>query len=285
MRLFALPVSIPILAALSFVYFEQGYSLIDQEQYSSIKREVSFADLKTGWCHAARKGERNLPFTETLANCARGSQARGAKQALLWGDSHAGHFGPFLDHLGQKFRFSITDRSTPGCMPFLDSKSAGISPEICTRYRLDIKKNIDQYDLAFVAGRWDYFTFPKHFDQLDQSMAFLNANVESVYIFLQIPVFEQNIGECYLRGKVFGFSGCSATDHFQLDTTYQLANARIKEVAKKYPRVKIIDVGGVICNHSKCHPFREELPLYHDDDHLSIFGAVALAKSHSWLEL
>jgi len=276
-RLYLFPLVVPALAYTTFSYWPGGYSLINHNTYLDAGGKVSFVKLDDGWCHSAAK-VLNLPFQPQFLTCKKGSESPDARKALLWGDSHAGHFGPFLDYLGRTWNFSLAERSTDGCLPFLNDRGQGPNPEICDIFRKDITETIDSYDMVFIAARWDHLLNDKDHKALLQALDFVTEHNDDVFVFLQIPVFDRDVGDCYVKNRVFGFLGCTARSAYQQQPEGIQANERLKAVLANYPGVKIIDVSKYYCDEQSCTPYINGQPIYHDGNHLSVSGAILLAR-------
>ncbi|HYQ71303.1 MAG TPA: acyltransferase family protein, partial [Gammaproteobacteria bacterium] len=278
-RLYLLPLIVPALAYASFWYRPDGYSLIDHDSYLDASAKVSFVTLDEGWCHSAAR-VLNLPFQPQFLTCKKGSERADAGKALLWGDSHAGHFGPFLDYLGKTRNFSLYERSTDGCLPFLNDRGHGPNPDICNTFRKEIKDTIDRYDMVFIAARWDHLINDKDHKALVEALDFVTRHNNRVFVFLQIPVFNRDIGDCYVKNRVFGFLGCTARTAYQQQPQGAEANEKLKALLENYPGIRVIDVSAPYCDAQSCTPYLDGQPIYHDGNHLSVSGAIMLARRY-----
>lgn len=101
-------------------------------------------------------------------------------QAILIGDSHAGHLTPTLDTIGRKLGISIETWTLPGCPPIFGTYKiywrSGLSEPsptqvTCARqiglWRDHVLATPRGYDLVIIAGRWAHLYEPLEYGDLN----------------------------------------------------------------------------------------------------------------------
>ncbi|MDG2045645.1 MAG: acyltransferase family protein [Halioglobus sp.] len=253
----------------------------DDKGHSNAQRAVIFPSLRDGWCHIDSEDGFNKPFEQRYLNCQYGSVSH-KPTALLWGDSHAASYAPFLDYLGKELDFSIIEMSTSACAPSLapiPGYKWNFQGPICNGFREEIIRgiNAEEYDAIFIAARWEGYADVLE-DNIKQSIVFAAQHSKGVFVFSQVPRFEVNIGNCYIRGEALPLSnGCNETHDYEVSPEVSQVNKRLKAIVDNIPNAQIIDVSELICVDNSCNPFIDNMPAYFDDNHLNVNGSRALA--------
>jgi peptidoglycan/LPS O-acetylase OafA/YrhL len=256
----------------------------DEVRYEKTRQDVLFPSLRNGWCHIDSEDGFNLPFEKSYLGCSYGSSSA-RHEALLWGDSHAASFAPFLDYLGESLGFSVVEMSTSGCAPSLtpvtDSKWNFQGP-ICNGFRSEVIRRIqkNEYNVIFIAARWE--GYPEVLDnKIADAILFAAQHSHSVYVLEQVPRFDLNIGDCYVRGKSLPFSkGCNEHGSYQHAVAVDKSNNRLRSVISAIPNVYLITLESLICEDDACSPFIGKHPIYFDSNHLNIDGSRMLARKY-----
>lgn len=233
-----------------------------------------------------------------------------APLVFLWGDSHAGHFRPFIEVMGKKNGFYSLYGGAGGCPPFIgvDLIKNG-RPEIeCTdknnRLLEVIKKS--ETSIVFLAGRWAMYTETTRSEGEKGSRVFLgdssdyseslensrrafragmDATIEQLIAYSKRPVlFEQAPAypflpsNCLVRKARYSWlseESCDI-DKASVDKRQHYANAVISEMEKKYPELIVIRLNKFICQGDVCFSELNGVPLYLDNDHLNAKGSEML---------
>jgi peptidoglycan/LPS O-acetylase OafA/YrhL len=279
---FALTALTTMMIAIASHYDLVSIQSFDEERYQSAQKTIVFPSLRNGWCHIDSEDGFNRPFEQRYLNCQYGSVSANSR-ALLWGDSHAAGYAPFLDDLGKELGFNIVEMSTSACEPTLapiPNNKWRFQVPICNGFRAEAIKNIknDEYDFVFIAARWEEYSENME-GSIQEAISFAAQHSKGVFVFAQVPRFDLNIGDCYVRGKMLPLSnGCDEGDTYEVAADVSRANEYLQTIIEKIPNAQIVDVGELICNNGSCNPFIEKKPAYFDENHLNIEGSRALAK-------
>jgi peptidoglycan/LPS O-acetylase OafA/YrhL len=215
-------------------------------------------------------------------NCVKGVQ--GDKQnALLFGDSHAGHYTHFIDAVALHQGWSVYAATGSGCSGFItylnrDERNIG---GYCPGYSDWVVENLAQYDNIFYALRWDNIFFvnggDKYLEQkkalIDRFLGKLVADGKKVFLFNQVPSFEKNIARRLFIKSRLGDLMSLENEH---TTLYLEANRILEELAANYDQVFVVDTVPFTASWSNGLSADGE-PVYSDDNHLNKTGARVLA--------
>ena len=236
--------------------------------------------------------------------------SRGKDKLVALGDSHMYSILPVLDKIAHSKNINLNYAGYSGCPPLLD-----VSPVRNDQNIKNCKKlNQETFDFilknkvknVFLAARWTYYTEGDYFgkniqllslsskdkvNKLNSILSFkkgisetfkkYNDNNIKLYVMLQVPLQEYNpdyimyhsISNGKLsRDKLFDNSISNEKNmNFQYKT-----NAIIKNEAKKYKNIILIDPNEILCNNKNCAVGNDKYSYYFDDDHLSVQGAYLL---------
>ena len=151
---------------------------------------------------------------------------------------------------------------------------------ICDGFREEIIRRIESnnYDIVFLAARWEQYS-DSVADEIFNAITFAAENSKHVSVLSQVPLFEINIGDCYVRGKRLPLSnGCDANMYYTTLPVVADSNQQMNTLVESIPNATFLDLTDQLCKGSICSPFIGQTPAYFDDDHLNIFGSAALAK-------
>jgi len=270
---------------LAFVFAQGAVSSLsgNARNFQDVQGNVDYASRLTGWCSVDSDDGFDLPFSEKYLNCATGTGSA-ATRGLLWGDSHAGSYAPFVDYIGKELGVSLVEMSTAACPPGLSPNQVVgfFQPTICRGFRQEAKKNIadKKYDIIFMAARWESYT--KWFNHnIYDAIVFASQNSKMVIVFAQVPRFEFDVGRCYVKEAVLPLSNeCGEDRRYPLLDSVEAANKNVLARIASLPNVQFIDISQFLCDGGTCSPFLDGQPVYYDDDHLSIKGSQLLVHKY-----
>ncbi|MCK6419117.1 MAG: acyltransferase [Alphaproteobacteria bacterium] len=226
--------------------------------------------------------------------------AHGAPQVLLWGDSHA-----------EALRPAFKESSIPGtfagmesCPPLLDVWIAAAPDEACRQYNkavMDFIEKTPSLKTVILYARWAYYesgqpitvsgdrpVVLRHAQgvkgnadilriSLQETLARLKKRGVVVTLILGTPEIRQDVSDAMARNILFGWNqdlnavlAPSLVAHRNRNSA---ADKILHQSAQGYG-AKIMDPAPMICDQDTCPVLnRDGMPLYRDDDHLSILGA------------
>lgn len=112
------------------------------------------------------------------------------------------------------------------------------------------------------------------FQKFDRMLHKLSSEKQAVYLMADNLASSYNVQRAYiLSSRIPGYRQALRPD----DESTLKANARIRELAAKYPNVYIIDAAAYIPADFQIGG----LPVYSDTDHINPYGGTELAKRFS----
>lgn len=223
--------------------------------------------------------------------------------ALLFGDSHAGHFTPFWDSLGTRLGIAIDAFSAQTCYPMIDQDRTrpSVDPSIkdkvnCPPHLELIENIIDNYDIIILAASWSIYTdgprAPRTFNffqQLERQLTYLNSHGKKVVIMAQVPWFIDRQIETYQNRQGIPIEKLRnllnptkpGIPNFKARTEVQLVNERLLQISSRFPDTIVMTSS----NTNPASAFLDEQLIYANSDHLSPPGSIALANQISDIEL
>ncbi|PSU84274.1 acyltransferase [Photobacterium phosphoreum] len=236
--------------------------------------------------------------------------SKGREKLVALGDSHMYSILPVLDKIAQSKHINLNYAGYSGCPPLLDVSPIRNDQNIknCNKLNKEafdfILKN--EVKNVFLAARWTYYTEGDYSgkgmqllslsskdkrDKLNSILSFKKGVSETfkkyhdnnikLYVMLQVPLQEHNpdyimyhsiLNGKLSREKLFNNSISNEKNrNFQYKT-----NEIIKNEAKKYKNITVIDPNEILCDDKHCAVGNDKYSYYFDDDHLSIKGAYLL---------
>lgn len=200
---------------------------------------------------------------------------------LILGDSHADQYKTFFDYVGKKENWAATMVSSDSCA-YVNNYDANIFHKnaSCRAVYEYAEKHLNDYPIVILAMRWSNQMKenatsvgydPDFFDKFESTITELSKKKQQVIIFMDNQKIQYpGLRAHQLEQKLSGFKKKLKPVE---DFTTQ-ANEKIRHIAKQFPNVRIIDVAALIPADFKING----LPVYSDLDHISPYGAEALAK-------
>lgn len=272
--------TIGIFATLHFVFYIQAK--LPYVDYEKMGKAFHYLDLEK-FCHN-RFDEKSCIFGD----------ATKPPKILLLGDSHAGHYQPFLDEVGRAQKFSFVARSVDGCFPVATSNQSTIDQldveAPCAEQILWASENIWKYDTVVFAGAWTRYLDLELFekkkrnlfeDEISKMLAEMSLQNKKSIFFDQIPLcreldsfYESRfsfknlfMNEIEARKKVVASCG------FDSDR----ANAHFKVLVEKNGG-KFVSTLSEFQAQVGPMPFYREMYFYKDGGHLNQQGSAYLGK-------
>lgn len=274
---------IPTLVVFGWLHFTihiQGdLPYIDYEKMNKTLRYLDF----NKYCHN-RFDERTCIFGDVSQK----------PEVLLLGDSHAGHYQPFLEEVGKVQKFSLIARSNDGCFPLITADSKVIdqlTPEPSCIDQINwAYKNANRFQTIIFAGAWTRYLNSELFDkdaisgyqqELPRMISQLRAQNKKVLFFEQIPlcsglehfygvrfsVKSSMMNEAEERQKVLNTCGRASDE----------ANLHFKTIVEKSGAVFVPVLADFQSQVSKM-PFYNDEYFYKDGGHLNQIGSQYLGQ-------
>ncbi|ART80337.1 acyltransferase family protein [Oceanisphaera avium] len=230
--------------------------------------------------------------------------------ALLWGDSHGGHFRGFIEELGLAKDFYSLYGGLGGCPPFIgvDLIKHGKPESECTLRNNQLLETIKRSssEVVFLAGRWAMYTETTRSPGEKGSIVFLGdssdysesrensrrafkkglemtvseliANGKKPVLFEQVPSYSYSPSNCLVKKATYSWlkeESCNISEK-EVMQRQEYANKVIREIENKYANLLVVRVNAIICNGQICKSEINDVPLYKDNDHLNMKGSRVL---------
>ncbi len=205
-------------------------------------------------------------------------------ELLVLGDSHADHYKTFFDAVGKKEKWSATMVSADACA-YVEGYASRVFQNwaACRAVYRYAEEHLPRYSKVVLAMRWGS-QMPENsrslaydagfFQKFDRMLHKLSSEKQAVYLMADNLASSYNVQRAYiLSSRIPGYRQALRPD----DESTLKANARIRELAAKYPNVYIIDAAAYIPADFQIGG----LPVYSDKDHINPYGGTELAKRFS----
>lgn len=205
-------------------------------------------------------------------------------ELLVLGDSHADHYKTFFDAVGKKEKWSATMVSADACA-YVEGYASRVFQNwaACRAVYRYAEEHLPQYSKVVLSMRWGS-QMPENsrslaydagfFKKFDRMLHKLSSEKQAVYLMADNLASSYNVQRAYILSS--RIPGYRQTLHPDDESTLK-ANARIRELAAKYPNVYIIDAAAYIPADFQIGG----LPVYSDKDHINPYGGTELAKRFS----
>lgn len=304
-----LPIAIAVTTA-KVIAKNEGYPHRFSEQAQELFQiaNMDYFDLQ----HPQLTDEPPEPFESNLigdSSLDRLDQVR----AVVWGDSHGGHFRGFVGELGKIYGFSALYGGAGGCPPALgmDIIKHGEPEGECIVTNTGIADALPhtKAKVVFLAGRWDMYTEAtrspgekgdnvylgdeiSHSESkannrrvlregLERTVQYLIAKGITPVIFEQAPDYPFPPSNCWFKKAVYPSimkENCNL-ETAEMAQRQNYANEQIRELAAKYPEVILVPIVEALCDSKTCQSMLNGVPLYSDNNHLNDAGAREIFKT------
>jgi hypothetical protein len=216
-------------------------------------------------------------------------------RVLLWGDSHAGHFAPLLDHV-------IDPRATSvllfeSCAPFLDDvnvrrwfyASDAYSRKCGEEHATLVQWLLEDAGVTAIVMAAAWSGYPESLfvgdprtrndrdgqrllaQGLDATLARLPADIQ-VHILTDVPRPRRLLTYCIMgQGGIVlrkPPDDCDGLDRDDVDAWHEPTTTALERVASAYGHVWAHDSVDAFCSENTCDTFLEGRLLYRDENHL-----------------
>ena len=114
--------------------------------------------VDNGWCFYSVDSISGLEVGAEGQKCTLGLRSKTLRNALLFGDSHAGHYEPFWDIVGKELGVQVHTLTTNWCYPSLTENFTWHSDTPayaqCLKNRQYLLEHLSDYDFIILAGNW-----------------------------------------------------------------------------------------------------------------------------------
>lgn len=274
---------IPALLCISvfdYTRSHSGFLWRGGDKYQKVSAEIVLPSPTNGWCFYAIASDKKLKLGENGVTCHVGN-TDSKKNAVLFGDSFAGHYIPFWDSVGKQVGLNINPITTNWCSPSVGREFMGPKTSIaykqCMFNREYFAKNFEKYDYLIFSGAWSYIVSNAESLRNVEALIKMAQGTGKRIIIMDEPYqFEANIGELYKK---------SIWDRRQFDITKYLVNgknAKQKEVDTILTALTAGNKNTIFLSRSMLFSETQTngsgVPYSLDGEHISVIGSLSAAE-------
>lgn len=186
------------------IIINQGMIERSSDTYLSKTAEIKMPRSGDNWCFYDFNDDPKLQIGKDAQHCFMGeTSASSLKNAVLFGDSFAGHNAPFWDVIGKDLHLKIQGITTNWCYPSINDDFTGNKTskayQQCLLNRDFLIKNADKYEYIIIAGMWSDLEAQ---GQLTNLRDFINSDTfknKKIIIMDEPYAFDKKVGEIYKR--------------------------------------------------------------------------------------
>lgn len=243
----------------------------------------SFERDLTRACAIRADDYKKVTFDYLEKNCAFGEVEKFHPDILLFGDSHAHHFKPFVESLAKQAHLKAVYHVQGGCdsVESFDGSAAG--PSTCERRNEELLNMAGRFKYVVLASTWSYKGKEKLFEE-KMGIAIqkvVNAKVIPV-VFKDNPYTNEDLSQCILfekRGWANPGKNCSLALATVNEMHASMDNV-IDSLKSRFPQMVVIDPKVVMCDKNTCATYIGNTALFKDANHLNTKAATLLGERY-----
>jgi len=234
------------------------------------------------------------------SRCLLGTQKEHAKEAILWGDSHANHFIGFIDVIGKASNLKVLEITRGNCPPLMGIYiNAYGAKNNCIERNDEVLSYIikNQPQTVILAAAWggyllgDLLNEKKREVKLDIILKSLQNTLDVLLkngikpiVIEMLPRQKKDLSACYLEGLLRNNANSSkACEVEKIEVSFPKLVQKFDDLKKRYYQsVKFISLENLFCGKSNCLTYLNGIPLYRDSNHLNLEGSLLLG--HEYLK-
>ncbi|MBP9223630.1 MAG: acyltransferase [Verrucomicrobiales bacterium] len=201
---------------------------------------------------------------------------------LLWGDSHAGHAAPALDAFCREagvIGVSITRSSTPPLIDAAFDTPNGLNEKAPEFSAAVISKaaelGVTDIILAAYWSKYQINDAALLESSLVSTIKILNNSGFKVWVLLDIPDSDVNVSRMLSRVALFKES---SPPYVRMVEDHRKSNSLLLDIASRGLPATFIDPAPALLDesHRYYNPDLNGVSIYHDNDHLTVSGSLAV---------
>lgn len=221
---------------------------------------------------------------------------------MLWGDSHGGAIAPVIENVAQSNHVAGIVATKAACPPLLGVRRYDGRKMDCSGFADSVVMQIEQNHIQTVLlhARWaPYVEFQRYKEErgapprlapssdrdenlrefersLRATLAELQRRHVDIYIVASIPEVGLNVPDVMARAAQAGRTIAVAPRYDEFANRQARTFQLLRSVATEYG-ASILYPHEMLCDAKSCAVTNPPRPLYIDDDHLNVVGAMKLA--------
>jgi peptidoglycan/LPS O-acetylase OafA/YrhL len=267
-------------------YATEGMPQRFPEDIRQLISSYSFERDLTHACSIRSNEYQGVTLDYLTGHCAFGDKKDPKADVLLFGDSHANHFKPFVEKLSEAAEMKgvyYVEGSCTASDLFGGQITKSSEPTVCQRRNADLLKMAGSFKYVVIASFWPYQGNEKGFESdLENVVKSISASGAIPVIFKDNPYYSRDLSQCILfkkRGWISMDTNCNIPYSYVNETQVSM-NKVIDSIQGKYPYVIVIDPKSVMCNDKECATYIGNIALYKDANHINSKAAALLAEQY-----
>jgi peptidoglycan/LPS O-acetylase OafA/YrhL len=232
-----------------------------------------------------------------------------AADILVWGDSHGQAFARAALIIGKHYGLTVRESGTLSCPPLIGAHRVGggysrdcdaVNRALLTKLQRGPRPRV-----AILVARWSLYQGGTSRDgpvfeiddqeqtldaqtstrvlgrALGRTIDALNALGIAVVLVGQAPEFPEHPNSCFVR-RIWhnepNAADCFTMPREQSDLRLSTSKAILTELAKTHKATLYVGLDEILCKGGTCRAAEDHRPLYHDDNHLSLFGSYVVGR-------
>lgn len=266
------------------IILSNGFPKRMNEEYYAVLDKLELPRVTNGWCFYDVNGNENIAVGSEGVECILGERNSDFK-GLLFGDSFAGHYGPFWDEIGKDFSAKINSVSTNWCYPSKNDVIYGDynsrSYDQCLVNRDYFERNVSDYDFAVLSGSWRNIHLANKMQGVYDAISHAAKKTELVIVMAAPTYFDVNVRYVYVRSVLFDLGFDINRFSKNSDMAAVEANQLLEKFTRKYSNVFFLNRDEIFhVNGLPSDVTQENIPYSFDQfGHISIYGSIMASKS------
>jgi peptidoglycan/LPS O-acetylase OafA/YrhL len=260
-----------------------------------------------GWQHWKDCEELGEEDTHDLSLCAIGAES-GTTSVLFWGDSHALALASAINSSAMRLGIGGEIAVRTGCAPLIGIDRVG--QRSCHEFNEDVIRYLaERPDLGTVilAARWALSTSGTRYKNEDgksvtledvsegnaasgdnaalfelglrRTVAALESLGRRVVIVRQVPEVGYDVPSANYSAKLTGQDVNALIAPTRAEYAGRTADSsRVIDALAAGSAVQLVDPASLLCDADTCRVVDDDIPLYRDDNHLSLYGCLLVSK-------
>ncbi|MGM7914782.1 SGNH hydrolase domain-containing protein, partial [Yersinia enterocolitica] len=175
------------------------------ELYAKIQSFHVMPNRDNGYCFYNVDGESAPIISMEKSVCKLGVKSLKPK-GLLFGDSFAGHYEPFVDEVAKKLGISVDSVTTNWCFPSLTDSTNGTKTRVaykqCLLNREYLKDNISKYDFVIFSGIWFDLYRKGYQNEIVDVIKYAKSKGVKVYVMASPTQYDINVFANFIAAGV-----------------------------------------------------------------------------------
>jgi peptidoglycan/LPS O-acetylase OafA/YrhL len=234
--------------------------------------------------YAGKSGGQKCHINESILDstpqtCVLGDTESPEQTIALVGDSHAGQIREALAAYAEANNIRLLVHARSGCAGFesteqLKSSQAGKPEYVCAEWAENVREDLvsdEEVDLVLFANRTSLVPSDGNISSFWKELVAADKRVVALRDFPGMP--DGELGPDCLAESDATTDPCSS----DRDEVLPKSDSMLKAADSMNGKVTVVDLSDYFCDDTKCHAVIGEVPVYSDDDHITLTYATTLA--------